>query len=285
MDKTLQEGLVIKAIAGFFYLEYNNQILECKSSTKLKKNKEKVIPGDNVLFDLEQKYIKEVLPRKNSLVRPLIANVSNDILVFSLSEPDLNYGLLDRMLMIMEYNNLKSYILLTKIDLLTKEQLDDINKNLLYYEKIGYPLIYNNEVDTKDKLLNKIKPNEKYVLTGQSGVGKSTYLNAMDSTLHIKTQEISKVLGRGKHTTKETTFYKIDNTYLIDTPGFSSFDLELTKENIRDNFIDFVNLAKDCKFNGCYHINEPQCKVKEEVKKGTILKSRYDNYVKLMEVK
>ncbi len=280
----LKEGLVIKAIAGFFYILYEGEILECKSTTKLKKGKSKIIPGDIVRFDKDDMYIKEIKPRKNSLIRPQLANVSNAILVFSLTEPKMNFGLLDRMLMIMEYNNLKSTILFTKRDLLSKEEFNVLEEKINYYKKIGYDIIYNDEINNKEKLLNYLEDNQKYVLTGQSGVGKSTYLNLIIKDLNIKTQEISHVLGRGKHTTRESTFYTLENNiFLIDTPGFSSLDLQLTKEEIRDNFIDFVSLSNECRFNGCYHINEPNCNVKEELEKGNILKSRYENYYKMQE--
>ncbi len=280
----LKEGLVIKAIAGFFYVLYEGEVLECKSSTKLKKNKSKIIPGDKVKFDKEDLYIKEITPRENSLIRPQLANVSNAILVFSLKEPKMNFGLLDRMLMIMEYNNLKSTILLTKRDLLDKDEFKLLEDKIAYYKSVGYDVIYNDEINTKDKLLDYLEEDQKYVLTGQSGVGKSTYLNLIIKELNIKTQEISHVLGRGKHTTRESTFYSLENNiFLIDTPGFSSLDLQLTKEEIRDNFLDFVNLSSSCRFNGCYHINEPNCNVKEELSKGNILKSRYDNYYKMQE--
>ncbi len=282
----LKEGLVIKAIAGFFYILYEDEILECKSSTKLKKDKSKIIPGDIVKFDKDEMYIKKILPRKNSLIRPQLANVSNAILVFSLKEPKMNFGLLDRMLMIMEYNNLKSTILLTKRDLLTKKEFDELKDKIKYYKEIGYDVIYNDEINTKKKLLTYLEDDQKYVLTGQSGVGKSTYLNMIIENLNIKTQEISHVLGRGKHTTRESTFYSLENNiYLIDTPGFSSLDLQLTKEEIRDNFVDFVNLSSECRFNGCYHINEPNCNVKKMLQSGEILKTRYENYFKMQEEK
>lgn len=283
--QNFKTGLVIKAIAGSFYIEYENEILECKSSTKLKKNGQKILPGDNVIFDLDNNYIKEIKPRSSQLIRPQIANVHHAILVFSLTNPKMNFGLLDRMLMIMEYNNLKSIILLTKKDLLTEEQFTNLLPQLNYYQNIGYQLLYNLEIKTPENLLEQLEVNKKYVLTGQSGVGKSTFLNSISTDLNIKTQEISKALGRGKHTTRETTFYKIKNNYLIDTPGFSALNLNLSKEEIRDSFIDFKKLAIDCKFNSCYHINEPDCAVKKALEQKKVLAIRYKNYLKLMEEK
>ncbi len=281
----MKQGLVIKAIAGFFYIYSEGHVYECRGTTKLKRDKQKILPGDEVMFDVDNLYIKEVLKRKNELVRPMLANVRGAILVFSVVEPNMNFGLLDRMLMIMEKNGLSSLILMTKADLCEKEKLNNIYDMLSYYDNIGYKVLWNFQIDTPD-MLKKYLSFNKYVLTGQSGVGKSTFLNKMIQDANAKTSEISQVLGRGKHTTRETTFYALDEeTYLIDTPGFSSFDIELSKEEIRDNFPDFVKLASECKFGGCYHLKEPGCNVKAKLEEGKILKSRYENYVKFMEEK
>lgn len=279
----MKEGLIVKAIAGFFYVLYDGEVYECKSSTKLKQKKQKIIPGDVVLFDLDKLYIKDIKARKSELIRPKIANVSGIILVFSLAEPKMNFGLLDRMLMIMEVNNLESIILLTKRDLCSDEEFNEMLPKIKYYEKIGYKVLYNNNINTKDDLIKELTY-DKYILTGQTGVGKSTFLNKMIEGANAKTNEISKVLGRGKHTTRETIFYNLTKKiYLIDSPGFSALDVNLTREQIRDSFIDFQGVSSMCKFNGCYHINEPKCQVKKEVESGEILGDRYINYKKLME--
>lgn len=279
----MKKGLVIKAIAGFFYVYADGEVHECKSSTKLKKNKQQILPGDNVLFEEENNYIKEILPRENELIRPKIANVLGAILVFSLVEPKMNFGLLDRMLMIMEHNNLKPIILMTKKDICPDDIYEDVSNKMKYYENIGYEVLYNDKINTKEELIDHLKY-DKYILTGQSGVGKSTFLNKIVEGANAKTNEISQVLGRGKHTTRETIFYTLDkDKYLIDTPGFSALDIDLSREDIRDEFKDFVELSSGCKFNGCYHINEPDCAVKNAYENGEILKSRYDNYKKLVE--
>ncbi len=281
----MKQGLVIKAIAGFFYVYSTGQVYECKGTSKLKRDKQKILPGDEVMFDVENLYIKEVLPRDNELIRPMLANVRGAILVFSVVEPNMNFGLLDRMLMIMGKNGLSPIILMTKADLSEKDILNTVEEKLGYYDNIGYKVLWNNHIDTPEKLKKYLSFN-KYVLTGQSGVGKSTFLNKMIKDANAKTSEISHVLGRGKHTTRETTFYDLDReTYLIDTPGFSSFDIELSKEEIRDNFPDFVKLSSECRFGGCYHLKEPGCNVKDKLSEGIILKSRYENYVKFMEEK
>lgn len=278
-----KKGLVIKAVSSFFYIKYDHEIIECKSSKKLKQNKEKILPGDIVIFDYEKKYITDIQKRKSQLIRPQIANVENSILVFSVKEPKMNFNLLDKLLMIMDYNNLESIILVTKMDLLNAEEKKLICEKLSYYGKIGYRVLYNHNFKTKKSFIQKIHLGEKYVITGQSGVGKSTFLNQI-LNLNIKTQEISLALGRGKHTTRETIFYEIEtDTYLIDTPGFSSLELKLSKEEKRDNFRDFEKLTPFCKFKMCFHHKEPKCAVKKAVENSEILESRYKNYLKILE--
>jgi ribosome biogenesis GTPase len=274
------KGLVIKAISSFFYVEVNDEVIECRASTKLKRNKKQIITGDYVMFDQESNYISEVVPRTNELIRPKIANVNNAMLVFSATEPGMNFGLLDRMLLIMELNDVDSMIVITKMDLLSVEEYNTLKSDLLYYEGIGYKVLY---TDNDVGLIGELILRDKYVFTGQTGVGKSTLINQLLPGLDIKTQPISKALGRGKHTTREVTFYHHNKSYIIDTPGFSALDLPLTKELIRDGYIDFVELGRECRFNGCYHLKEPNCRVKEMIGKNETFDLRYKNYVKYME--
>ncbi len=279
----MKDGIIIRALAGFFYVLIDDEILECKASKKLKGKNKKLIVGDYVEVDVEAAYITKMLPRENELVRPLISNVQNSFLVFSVTEPVMNYGLLDRMISLMEINGLNTTIILTKCDLLPDSELEELKQKLAYYNDIGYNLIYLGMDDAPTEVTDLLE-NDKYVITGQTGVGKSTLVNKIIPDLNLQTQEISKVLGRGKHTTREVTFYKYKDSYLIDTPGFSSLDLNFEPEVIRDSFIDFYNNAGDCKFNGCYHLSEPKCNIKDLVESGQILQSRYENYTKLMEI-
>lgn len=280
MDK-LATGLVVKAIASFFYIEKNDEIFECRASTKLKRNKQKIITGDYVLFDVEERYIHEIKERENQLIRPKIANVFNDMLIFSATEPRMNFGLLDRMLLIMEKNRLETTIVITKMDLLTEAENTLIRQKMKYYQEIGYEVFFSN-IDGDISEIKTAIMNDKYVFTGQTGVGKSTLINKLLPELNLETQEISKALGRGKHTTREVTFYHFNNSYIIDTPGFSALDIGLTKEDVRDNYVDFVELAPGCKFSTCYHLKEPNCAVKEAIGDSEQMQLRYDNYVKLM---
>ncbi len=279
----MKDGIIIRALAGFFYVLIDGEILECKASKKLKGKNKKLIVGDYVEVDVDAAYITSMHPRQNELVRPLISNVQNSFLVFSVTEPAMNFGLLDRMISLMEINGLKTTIIFTKCDLLPTEELDQLKQVLAYYSEIGYDLIYLGMDDAPTEVTNLLE-NDKYVITGQTGVGKSTLVNKIIPDLNLQTQEISKVLGRGKHTTREVTFYKYKDSYLIDTPGFSSLDLNFEPEIIRDSFVDFCDNAGSCKFNGCYHLSEPKCNIKDLVDSGQILQSRYDNYTKLMEI-
>ncbi len=275
------KGLVTKAIASFFYVQVDDVEYECRASTKLKRNKQKIITGDYVEFDENECYINSIYPRERELIRPKIANVHNVMLIFSATEPKMNFGLLDRMILVMEKNRLETTIVITKMDLLSKEQIKQIKEQMQYYQSIGYKVFYS-QLKGDLKSLEAEIAKDKYVFTGQTGVGKSTLINQLIPSLNLETQEISKALGRGKHTTRELTFYRLNNSYIIDTPGFSALDINLTKEDIRDNYVDFVDLADQCRFNGCYHINEPNCNVKENIT-SNMMQNRYDNYKKLIE--
>lgn len=277
---TIVKGKVIKNISNNFYVEYEENILCCQGSTKLKLKKNRIYPGDFVEFMLEEKYIKTISARKNLLIRPAIANIDSVWLVFSAIQPEMNFGLLDRMILIMEINQIDVGIIITKIDLIDDEKLLKLKQKLLYYQKIGYRVLYSspNQIVEIDEIVNN---KEDIMFSGQTGVGKSTIINMLIPELKIKTQEISFALNRGKHTTREATFYKQDHYYIIDTPGFSSFDIPLTKEDIRDNFIDFQGLSVNCKYKNCYHDQEPKCAVKEHLTEEMI-KSRHESYISLL---
>lgn len=289
-------GLVQKAVGGNFYVLNNQKVYECRASRKLTLKKNQILPGDIVEFDVCSSYITEIKKRKNELIRPKIANITTSLLVFSCVEPKFSFFLLDKMILTMMYNNLKIIILLTKEDLITGEGLEELILKLKYYKKLNLRIILKTEVLQQSDKLNREKfkyfnftPGEKILTTGQSGVGKSTFLNEL-LDVNLKTNEISKNLGRGKHTTRESTFYNLNTNkniektvFLIDTPGFSSLELQLTKEEIRDTYRDFKELSKACKFNNCYHINEPGCMVKKMYCEKKLLKSRYENYIKFME--
>lgn len=235
--------------------------------------------GDNVEFDQKNKYILKILTRYNYLIRPPVANIDQCVIVTSVKEPDFSSNLLDKLLTIIEFNNIKPIICFTKLDKLNKDELNKIEKIMSYYSKIGYE-IYNNQDLDKFKLIFKDKIT---VFTGQSGAGKSTLLNKLDSNLQLKTDEISLALNRGKHTTRHVELLPIYNGYVADTPGFSAVSfLEMTNSDIRDNFIEF-NIYRDlCEYKDCMHDSEINCEIKKQVNNGNILSSRYENYLKFI---
>jgi len=273
------QGRIIKQISNDYTVLSNNNYYICKARGKFRNLNLKPLVGDIVEFDDKNNYILEINNRKNELVRPPISNVDQAIIVTSVKDPDFSSNLLDKLINIIEFNNIKPIICITKIDLLNNNELDEINKYINYYKSIGYEVYFNTEID---KLKNIFK-DKITAFTGQSGAGKSTLLNKLDSNLNIKTDEISYSLGRGKHTTRHTELISILGGMIADTPGFSSLDfIGMTNSDIRDNFIEF-NLYRDkCKYQDCMHDKENDCYVKDKVEDNTILKSRYNNYIKFI---
>lgn len=271
------EGLIIKNISDLYVVKSNDKIYNCKAKGLFRKEGITPTVGDKVIFDEEKMVITNILTRKNILVRPPISNVDQAIIVMSVVNPTFSTNLVDKFINIIEYNNIKPILCLTKLDLL--EDKTSINKYVDYYKSIGYEVILNTEIDKiKNILKNKIT-----VITGQSGVGKSTLLNMLDSTLSLKTNEISYALGRGKHTTRHVELIKLFDGYVADTPGFSSLTfIGMKKEDIRDNMIEFNNYKDKCRYKDCMHLKEDECEIKRMVDEGTILKSRYENYEKFV---
>ena len=273
-------GKIIKIISNdFTVIDENNDIYVCKARGKFRNMKVTPLVGDNVVIDKDNKYILEVKKRRNELVRPTVANIDQLIIIASTKIPAFDTNLLDKLIAIAEYNLIKPIIVLSKIDLLTKEEIDALTPYFEYYKSIGYKVIVNTKItEILDLLENKIT-----VFTGQSGAGKSTLLNRLDNNLNIKTNDISVALGRGKHTTRHTELIRINNGWVADTPGFSSLEfVGMTKADIRDNFIEFQELRDNCKYKDCMHYHDDGCQIKKEVLDGNILKSRNDNYIKFI---
>lgn len=274
------KGKIIKCLSNDYTVLAGGETYICKSRGKFRNLNITPLVGDNVIFDEQNKYILEILSRTNELVRPPVANIDQAILITSVKEPDFSSNLLDKLITIIEYNNVKPIICFTKIDLLTSVEKKEIETIYDYYKSIGYDVYYNYEIDD----IKKIFKDKVSVFTGQTGAGKSTLLNKLDSNLNIKTGEISIALGRGKHTTRHTELINLCNGLVADTPGFSAISLDsLSKADIRDQFNEFNKYRDLCKYKDCMHDKEDHCMIKEKVNDNTILKSRYENYLKFIE--
>lgn len=272
------QGQIIKIVSNDYFVLSNNLQYICKSRGKFRN--ENITPqvGDYVFFDIDNKYIMEVLPRKNSLLRPNVSNIDQAFIVTSLKHPDFSSNLLDKLLVVCLNNNIKPVICLTKSDLLNKGEKKELFKIIKYYKKLGFVVVFNTQ---KFKIKRMFK-NKTTVFTGQTGAGKSSLMNRLDKNLNFEVNEISEALGRGKHTTRYITLVNLFGGKVLDTPGFSQIDLSIySDEDIRNSFVEFSKYK--CRYDDCLHINEDECMVKEAVNKNLILKSRYDNYKKFIE--
>lgn len=272
------QGIIIKNISNDYVVESNEKQYTCKARGKFKKDKIIPLVGDKCIFDEEKKYIIELLPRSTELVRPPVANINQAFIITSAKEPDYSSNLLDKLLCIIEYNNITPVICFTKLDLLNEEEKQKIEETISYYKKIGYKVFKNTEIEEiKKSFKEKIT-----VFTGQSGAGKSTLLNKLNPRLNLKTNEISQALGRGKHTTRHVELIEMYGGLIADTPGFSSISfIGMKDEDIRDNFIEFNEYREFCEYKDCMHISETDCEIKRQLGKN-ILDSRYENYLKFI---
>lgn len=270
------EGIIIKNISNDYTVRTNNNdLVVCKPRGKFRNDKKTPLVGDKVVIDKEEKVILEIKKRKNELIRPRVANIDQAIIVTSVKHPDFDSFLLDKLLTIISFNNIKPIICFTKLDLLNDKELETINNYMKYYEKTGY-IVTNNQ--NKQEILSLIK-DKVTVFTGQSGVGKSSLLNILDKNLELKTNDISYALNRGKHTTRHTELFEVCEGFLVDTPGFSCVDFnDMTKLDIRDNMNEMFDNLHNCKYRDCLHIKEDGCYVKKLVEEKEILESRYENY-------
>ena len=268
------QGEVVKVISNQFYVNVNNNVLICTQRGVLKKNKTLPLVGDKVLIDIKKQVIEKILPRKNEIVRPPVANIDQAIVVTSLKHPDFSTNLLDKLLVQLEINKIKPIICLTKKDLLSSIELTNYLEIINYYQKIGYLVLDNTE--TK-KILKELE-NKITVFLGQTGAGKSTLLNKLFPDLNLKTGEVSLALGRGKHTTRVVEIIEIGSIKVLDTPGFSALSfLKYDLESVKEAFIEFKNYP--CLYKDCNHDKEPECNLKKAVLAGQVLESRYENYL------
>ncbi|BFT73166.1 MULTISPECIES: ribosome small subunit-dependent GTPase A [Paenibacillus] len=296
----MPQGMIVKALSGYYYVLPEGAELQdanmvtCRGRGVFKNRKITPLVGDRVVFEETENgegTVTEILPRSSELIRPPIANVNVVVLVFSVTEPVLNLQLLDKFLVHIEHTGIEVVLCFTKSDLLSADpdtaapkemtvaELERITK---LYEGIGYPVL-----KTSSRLKVGVESILQHlegavsVFAGQSGVGKSSLLNAMISGRNLETNEISQRLGRGKHTTRHVELLPLNNGGLVaDTPGFSQLDfMEVEAEGLSSCFKEFAEVAEGCRFRGCLHLHEPDCKVRDAVAEGTIAASRYDHYL------
>lgn len=281
------QGVIIRGVGGNYYVDTNEGIIECRARGLFRNQNIKPLVGDKVKIRLTEEnknngYIEEILKRKNEMKRPAVSNIDQIIIVFAVKNPEPSFLLLDKLLIASEINNLEPIICFNKCDLIDEK---DISKYREIYKSTGYRIIftsrYNSNLlnDFKDLLRDKVS-----LFSGPSGVGKSSLMNAIDSGFELKTGEISEKLKRGKHTTRHAEIYKLNfGGFAVDTPGFSSFDVnEVDFYELSDFYPEIMEHSGNCKFNNCIHDKEPGCAVKKAVENKEISETRYNNYIKLL---
>ena len=288
------QGKIVKGIAGFYYVHVNyhmgdvGKIYECKAKGVFRKDNKKPLVGDDVLLEVIDEEegignIVEILPRHSELIRPAVANVDQAVVIFSIVKPQPNFNLLDRFLIMMKQQDVPCIICFNKLDI-DEDGMGAYYENI--YRKCGYDTIL---VSTVEKTgldgLKKMLYGKTTTVAGPSGVGKSSIVNCIQSGFVMETGQISKKIERGKHTTRHSQLMAIEeNTYILDTPGFSSLGLfDIEKEELASFYPEFSAYEKYCKFGGCSHIAEPVCGIKDAVADGEISKMRYENYCLLYE--
>lgn len=280
----MREGQIIKALSGFYYVLSDNIVYQCRARGLFRNTKQTPLVGDFVKFDaanLTDGYVTKLLPRKNELVRPPVANIDQALVAVSAKNPSFSPKLLDRFLVLVEFNRIDAIILVTKMDLVNDEDKAELNQYIEDYQKLGYRVEQlSTEWPVDQASFTDLLTGKSSVIAGQSGVGKSSFLNLLNPELSIETAEISKHLGRGKHTTRHTELIEVFGGMIADTPGFSSLDFDqIELEQLPFCFRDIDHYRDDCKFRGCMHVNEPNCRVKKAVANGEMTQYRYEHYL------
>ena len=275
-------GLLLNGFGSFYNVMIDGKVFEARARGRIKQDKIRLLIGDNVTLEEESGTyaITGVLPRKNSLIRPAVANVDQIIVVIAAAEPDPNYKQTDKLLALLENNNFDVHICINKADLANCDEIENV------YKSAGYDVTVISAVDGQTDIspLKKVLKDKVSAFAGCSGVGKSSIINMLDKSFDRTTGEVGKI-KRGKHTTTHASLLPLDfGGFIADTPGFSVVDLSsIQSTDLQGCFKEFNNYFGECKFSGCTHINEPGCIVKEMVSHGVIAKSRYESYVVLFE--
>lgn len=282
------KGKIIRGIAGFYYVHTVDGVYECKARGVFRKDNRKPLVGDDVLMDVvdpEEKKgnIVELLERKSELIRPAVANVDQALVIFAVMNPEPNFNLLDRFLILMAQQGLPCVICFNKADL---DQEGKAQEAYEIYKNSGCKiLVFSAKEGKGTEELEALLKGKTTTVAGPSGVGKSTLINSLQKSVVMETGAVSEKIKRGKHTTRHTELIAIDkDTYILDTPGFSSLGLfDLEKEDLAGFYPEFVPFEKYCRFGGCSHISEPDCGVKEALQESKISPVRYENYCLLYE--
>lgn len=284
------EGKIIKGIAGFYYVHIpeEDRVYECKAKGLFRNQKIKPLVGDDVSINIADQpdgkgTIMDILPRKNELIRPAVANIDQALVLFAAAEPDPNLNLLDRFLIMMQKQKVNTIVCFNKMDIVTEEEMSLLKET---YQRCGCEVHFTSMLQREGiSDLKGLIRGKTTVLAGPSGVGKSTFINLIQPNANMETGNVSDKIKRGKHTTRHSELIYVENdTYIMDTPGFSSLYInEIEKEELKDYFVEFHEFDEECRFIGCSHLNEPGCAVKEALKEHKISRIRYENYTLLYE--
>ena len=281
------QGKIIKGIAGFYYVNVvESGVYECKAKGVFRKEKIKPLVGDNVrieILDEENKTgnIVEIFPRKNELIRPAVANIDQALVVFAVTKPTPHFNLLDRFLVMMERKEIPVVLCFNKKDIATSPEIAELEA---IYEKCGYPIVFTSALEQENiEEIRRLLLKKTTAIAGPSGVGKSSLINLLQNQVQMETGTISRKIERGKHTTRHSELIAVDaDSYIMDTPGFSSLYVnDFEKEELKYYFREFASYEGQCRFQGCDHVHEPGCAVKEALEEGKIHPVRYKNYLEM----
>lgn len=283
------QGKIIKGIGGFYYVHAGDGVIyECKARGIFRRENIKPLVGDYVELEVlnqeeETGSIRAILPRKSTLIRPAVANIDQALVVFAIAKPEPNFNLLDRFLIMMEQQDLPSIICFNKSDIASEQERDSLQRA---YEACGCRVLFISVREREGlEQVRGLLQGKTTAMAGPSGVGKSSLINFLHPQAAMETGAISRKIDRGKHTTRHSELFVLDrDSYIMDTPGFSSLQLfAMEKEELKDFYPEFRAYEADCRFRGCVHISEPGCRVKEALATGEISDVRYHNYTVLYE--